>query len=83
MCDEHDHHTAPLRRLLALCTTLVEPGDLTARAALAEVAGELATEFGPHLKAEETIVFPAISALLSADDQGAIVRELRARRQPP
>lgn len=84
MCDEHDRHTAPLRRLLALCTALqVEPGDLAARAALADVAGELATEFGPHLKAEETIVFPAIAALLSADEQRAVVRELRARRQPP
>ena len=84
MCEEHDRHAAPLRRLLDLCASLrATPRDATARAALAAVGRQLLTELEPHLEAEERIVFPAIRALLSIEEQHAIVRELRARRQPP
>jgi iron-sulfur cluster repair protein YtfE (RIC family) len=84
MCEEHDQHSAPLRRLLGCCASLPShPGDVGARAELAGVAAGLRAEFELHLEAEERVVFPAIRALLTADEQRSIVRELRARRQPP
>lgn len=84
MLEEHDRHAAPLRRLRDLCALLrTSPRDAQARTALAVVARELSTELDPHLQAEERVVFPAIEALLTIDEQQAIARELRARRQPP
>lgn len=53
------------------------------RTALAGAARELLAELEPHLAAEERIVFPAIRALLSLDEECAIVGELRARRRAP
>jgi iron-sulfur cluster repair protein YtfE (RIC family) len=84
MCEEHDQHEAPLRQLLALCASLRStPGDATARAALAGAGRQLLAALEPHLEAEERVIFPAIRALLTADEQREIVGELRARRQPP
>jgi iron-sulfur cluster repair protein YtfE (RIC family) len=34
----------------------------------------------PHLRAEEDIVFPAVRELLSADEQAAVVIEMKRRR---
>jgi len=84
MCEEHEQHAAPLRRLLAICVSLrASPGSASARIAIAATARELFTELEPHLQAEERVVFPAIRALLTPEEQLAIVRELRARRRPP
>ena len=84
MCDEHDQHEAPLRHLLELCARLRStPGDAATRAALAGAGRHLLAVLEPHLEAEERVVFPAIRALLSAEEQLAIVGELRARRRPP
>ncbi|MEO6418003.1 MAG: hemerythrin domain-containing protein [Polyangiaceae bacterium] len=84
MCSEHSAHAEPLRRMIALTTSLAgDPGDTTARAVLARVATELQQLFTPHLEAEERLIFPAIATLVPEDEQRAIVRELRARRRPP
>ena len=76
MHSEHLEHVAPLRSFL---DRLREP--LCARKELASSAKALLAAFEPHLEAEERVVFPAINALLTFDEQQAIVRELRARRQ--
>jgi iron-sulfur cluster repair protein YtfE (RIC family) len=84
MCEEHDLHGEPLRRLLGLCSALAaSPGDASARAAVAATAQELVALLEPHLAAEESVLFPAIRTLLDAEEQRAVVGELRARRQPP
>lgn len=84
MCEEHDRHTAPQRRLLELCAALrADPRDARARGAIAGAAAHLLAELEPHLEAEERVVFPAIRTLLTLDEQRAIVGELRARRRPP
>lgn len=84
MCAEHDAHAPSLRRLLDLCATLrAAPSDASVRAALAGASRQLLAELEPHLAAEERIVFPAIRALLTLDEQRAIVGELRLRRRPP
>lgn len=84
MSEEHDRHAPLLRRLLDACAALrTSPRDAPARAEIAAAARELVAEFEPHLAAEERVVFPAIRALLTTEEQHAIVRELRARRQPP
>ena len=84
MAEEHDAHAVLLRELLALCAALrADPRDASARAALAIVAKQLLLDFEEHLAAEERIVFPAIRELLTREQQTEMVRELRARRQPP
>lgn len=84
MGEEHDAHAVLLRQLLALCASLrAAPRDASARAALATVAKRLLLDFEEHLAAEERIVFPAIREHLTSDQQSEMVRELRARRQPP
>lgn len=84
MSEEHDAHAVLLRQLLALCASLrVDPRDANARAALGPVAKQLLVELEEHLAAEERIVFPAIRELLTSEQQAEMVRELRARRQPP
>jgi len=84
MCEEHDRHVAPLRRLLALCGSLcAAPRDAVARTEITDAGRQLLAEVEPHLEAEERIVFPAIRALLTLEEQRAIVQELRRRRQPP
>jgi iron-sulfur cluster repair protein YtfE (RIC family) len=82
MREEHEAHAEPLGRLLALGGVVrATPDDEGARAALATVGRQLSTAFEPHLAAEERVVFPAIRALVSSDEQAAILGELRARRR--
>lgn len=84
MCEEHDLHAEPLRRLLGLCSSLAaSPDDATARAAVGATAQQLVALLEPHLAAEESVLFPAIRTHLTAEERRAVVGELRARRQPP
>ncbi len=48
---------------------------------LAAAVRRLDALFGVHLSAEESLIFPFARRRLSADDQQAIVSELRARRR--
>jgi iron-sulfur cluster repair protein YtfE (RIC family) len=81
MAEEHESHASELAALQKHCEEVrARPRDPGARTALARVARHLSAEFEPHLKSEEEIVFPAIRALLSTQEQEEIVRELRARR---
>lgn len=81
MREEHDLHVDLLRQLLELCESLHEdPAQPKTHAALADAAQELEAALEPHLEAEETMIFPAVRALLSSDEQDEIARELRARR---
>lgn len=84
MCEEHDSHMDGLRRLRDACLEVqVRPAERHFRMAVALAAHKLSEHFEPHLQAEERIVFPAIRQLLTADEQQAVVRELRLRRQAP
>jgi hemerythrin-like domain-containing protein len=81
MHEQHEMHVDLLGRLLVSSAALrARPGDPDARSALHAVAHPLQSVFEPHLQAEEEIIFPAIRTLLSAEDQQAIIGELRARR---
>jgi iron-sulfur cluster repair protein YtfE (RIC family) len=78
---EHDEHGPKLAALLRACAAVRgAPHERALRVALLEVARELEQDFQAHLELEETVLFPAIRASLSADVQAEIVRELRARR---
>ncbi|HSO40547.1 MAG TPA: hemerythrin domain-containing protein [Labilithrix sp.] len=84
MHEQHEMHVELLARLLACSAALrAAPQDLAARAALLAVAQPLRAVFEPHLQAEEEILFPALRALLSLDEQQAILGELRERRSAP
>ncbi|MDB4934994.1 MAG: hypothetical protein JWP87_1966 [Labilithrix sp.] len=81
MHEQHDMHVPLLERLLASSAALrADPGDTSARAALHAVAMPLRSVLEPHLRAEEDIVFPAVRELLSADEQAAVVIEMKRRR---
>ncbi|MDQ2668890.1 MAG: hemerythrin domain-containing protein [Gemmatimonadota bacterium] len=83
MHEQHETHVELLQRLLAFSAARrAQPGDATARAALLGVARPVQSVFEPHLQAEEEILFPAIRALVSSEEQVAMVGELRARRRP-
>ena len=79
---EHHEHARPLATLLDSMQKLdVAPERLSELAPeLARVAAELDAALGAHLENEEAIVFPAIRAELSPEDQAAIRSELAARR---
>lgn len=83
MEDEHEGHVEPLRRVVAICSTLAtHPGELAAhRGELARVADELVREFDAHLESEEAVVFPAIRAHLAPEERAAIFDEVRQRRR--
>ena len=84
MHEEHGAHVELLERLLSCSAALrAAPHDVAARAALRAVACPLRSAFEPHLQAEEAILFPALRALLSADERQAILGELRHRRSIP
>ena len=84
MREEHELHADLLRQLLELCESLHEdPGQPKTHAALADAAQELEAALEPHLEAEETVILPAVRALLSSEEQDEITRELRARRSGP
>lgn len=82
MAREHREHEGPLGEVVAACDALArDPGRLADVApSLARAAAALEAHFVEHLRREETVIFPAMRRLLSAEDDGAIVRELRARR---
>ena len=81
MHDEHALHAPLLERLLAACVAVrAAPGEESLRASLLAAAHALDAAFAPHLQSEEEIVFPALRALVPANEQLEIVAELRARR---
>lgn len=79
---QHQAHEAPLRRLVALCALLPTTADVAVRSTFREVAYALDEQLQQHLRHEETLLFPAFPAELSAAEEHAIMAELRARRQP-
>jgi iron-sulfur cluster repair protein YtfE (RIC family) len=82
MHEQHEMHDALLGRLLALTTSLrCDPTDVHARAALLAVARPLRSVLEDHLCGEEEVVFPAVRAFVSLEEQGAIVDELQKRRR--
>jgi iron-sulfur cluster repair protein YtfE (RIC family) len=83
MASQHTAHALHLPAMLAASASVrAEPSAPDRRAALAEVAVALEQELESHLQLEETVIFPAIRALLPAAVQAEIVKELRARRSP-
>lgn len=82
MAREHRAHEGPLGVVVEACEAIARDpsrhGELAP--ALARAAADLDAHFVEHLRREEEIVFPALRRLLSAEDDAAIVRELRARR---
>lgn len=84
MAREHREHEEPLARLVAACRALEQaPARLAEfRQAVASPAAELDEHFVRHLSREESAIFPALRRLLRADDDAAVVREIRARRSP-
>jgi iron-sulfur cluster repair protein YtfE (RIC family) len=78
---EHDLHSDLVRQLLEVCNSLREdPAQPRTLTALADAAQALEATLEPHLAAEETVIFPAVRALLSSDEQDEITRELHAAR---
>lgn len=78
---EHASHEQSVAALLAALSRLHDaPSDPLLRAHAKQAADALAVSFGHHLAAEEAHVFPAVSRLLDAEAQRAVLAELRARR---
>lgn len=84
MSEEHAHHEPRIADLVALCARLGRAPDLHAalRGSLERTAGSLESDLAAHLAREEEILIPAIRELLDDADREAMLRELRARRQP-
>lgn len=84
MLREHAEHDAPLGALVAACEALARGAGRLAELApvVARETAALERHFEEHLRNEEAIVFPAMRRLLGAEADAAIVRELRARREP-
>jgi iron-sulfur cluster repair protein YtfE (RIC family) len=80
---QHTDHQRPIERMVAICSDLARPSANAAELSgeLRPIAESIEREFIKHLELEESVIFPAIALHLSADEQAAIVRELRARRQ--
>jgi iron-sulfur cluster repair protein YtfE (RIC family) len=83
MCGEHTAHEPSLSSLLQLCERLEnEPGALPAvRQELTQIAEALEREFHAHLDNEERQILPAVTRLLSLEEQALMIDELRARRR--
>lgn len=80
---EHLDHGPQLRVLCDLLRSVANaPAVTQQRQQLAVVAAKLHVDFAAHLQAEETDIFPWIAKALSSEEQAAVIRELRARRQP-
>ncbi len=86
LADMHAQHASHLPQLEALLVALrglgARPSDRARREALRAFADALVVEFDAHLELEERVIFPAVRALLSGDEQARIMAELRARRRP-
>lgn len=80
---QHVSHQRPLERLVILCRELAQPSTASAELGLElrSLASGLERELSEHLELEESLVFPAIPAYLSAGVQAEVVHELRTRRQ--
>src|SRR5574338_185404 len=78
---EHAEHESVIDRLVALCDALVaEPRQAgVIQAELGEVADRLTRELATHLEREESVIFPALRALPSAE-RDAIATAMRQRR---
>jgi iron-sulfur cluster repair protein YtfE (RIC family) len=75
---EHRDHESALAGLIAAWASIAD--DPGRRAASADAAAHLRAELERHLAAEERLVVPAL-ARLPADEQHAILDEMRARRR--
>jgi hemerythrin-like domain-containing protein len=82
MHEEHGRIEVLRERLVTLCADLkIAPGRLDLlRSDLEDCARRLELLFEQHLGQEERQIFPAITRLLSADEQRQIQNEIRARR---
>ena len=79
---EHEQHEPVLAELLTACRALQKaPSDGAYLRELSQVAERLTHAFLPHLKLEESLIFPAVRELLSDAERASITSELRARRR--
>ena len=80
---QHFGHVARLTALeAALRAVHARPNEPALHRQLAAAASTLETDFEDHLALEETELFPFLEQTLSAEDQEAVIEELRARRRP-
>ncbi len=80
---QHAGHQPLLGDFVAALKSLRDaPADPWRRNYLGTVASQLQDHFDAHLALEEAVLFPAIASSMPAVVQAAVVRELRARRQP-
>lgn len=78
---QHQEHVELLSSFLeALRLVREEPSDPSRRARLHEEATRLGHAFEEHLRNEEKVIFPAVRAQLSKEEQAEIALELRRRR---
>ncbi|MDQ3033182.1 MAG: hemerythrin domain-containing protein [Myxococcota bacterium] len=79
---EHAAHDALLGELVTMAGAIAaDPRSFAAHAArLQVVAAPLRDELLAHLEHEERVILPRIASLLSAEEQRAILTEMRARR---
>ncbi len=83
MAEQHAAHGPLLARFLgAVADVARAPADAAACERLASLADALAESFEGHLGLEETAIFPAIDAHLTAAERAEVVAELRRRRAP-
>jgi iron-sulfur cluster repair protein YtfE (RIC family) len=81
MHEQHDMHESLVARLLEASAGLRRaPAATRARMTLQRVARPLHSLLERHLQAEEEILFPAIRALVSLEEQDVIEDELTKRR---
>jgi len=82
MAREHRDHEPPLGALVAACEEIAgAPERLPVVAPdLTRAVGELERHFAPHLRREESMVFPAMRRLLDRAEDAAIIGEIRERR---
>jgi iron-sulfur cluster repair protein YtfE (RIC family) len=83
MRDEHPAIDESSAELARVCKILVDDPSLHRSIApsLRALVEELGARLEAHLVAEETLVFPAISALLPPDARAEIAAEMTARRR--
>lgn len=78
---EHEQHHALLEQLFqALARVQAAPPDPAERARLLDATRALDAAFEPHLRLEETVIFPALRDRVDAPTRRLMLDELRARR---
>ncbi len=81
MHTQHEHHRPLLVELLtALGEVRHSPTDPAARERLAPLATRALRDFDEHLRLEEAILFPVVTATWTPQQSARAVEELRARR---